>query len=192
MPTTPSPTLRALRAHHSRTPAWRAHEVNDAELRATLCAFRELSDEDWQRPTVCTGWTVRDMLAHVVGQYEELPALARPAPGPPSPADPPGLGPLAGHNECQIEDRRAIPGQELIGALADYAPRGCVPCGACRHRSAGSSARACSTPRPRPCPTTRWTTSTAFWSPATPGCTESTSAMPPDPSSSWTRTTGRS
>jgi uncharacterized protein (TIGR03083 family) len=26
-----------------------------------------LTDEDWQRPTDCTGWTVRDMVGHMVG-----------------------------------------------------------------------------------------------------------------------------
>lgn len=56
-----------------RTSGTRARLVNEAELRATLSTFRELSDEDWRKPTHCTGWTVRDMLAHTVGQYEELP-----------------------------------------------------------------------------------------------------------------------
>ena len=28
--------------------------------------LRELSDEDWQRPTACDGWTVRDIAAHLL------------------------------------------------------------------------------------------------------------------------------
>lgn len=118
---TATPSARTI----PRTSEELAREVNEAELRATLSTFRELPDEDWQRPTVCTGWTVRDMLAHVVGQYEELPRpwvavrrirRAR--------RTHPHLGRLDGHNESQIEDRQAVPGRELIGALAHYAPQG--------------------------------------------------------------------
>ncbi|WP_405810545.1 maleylpyruvate isomerase family mycothiol-dependent enzyme [Streptomyces sp. NBC_01520] len=108
-----------------RTSEARAREVNEAELRAVLTLCRELSDEDWRRPTACDGWTVRDILAHTVGQYEELPrpwvALRRIRR---AGRNHPHLGPLDGHNESQIEDRSAVPGQELIGALAHFAPQG--------------------------------------------------------------------
>lgn len=120
MPTTKPPAREV-----PRTSDGRAREVNEAELRATLSVYRELYDEDWQRRTACEGWTVRDMLAHIVGQYEELPrpwlALARIHR---ARRLHPRLGPLDGHNESQIEDRRAIPGRELIGDLAHYAPQG--------------------------------------------------------------------
>lgn len=110
-----------------RTTGTRARRVNEAELRATLSTFRELSDEDWRRPTVCDGWTVRDMLAHTVGQFEELPrpwvAVRRVRQ---AARTHPGLGPLDGHNEVQIEDRKAVPGPELIGALAHFAPQGLI------------------------------------------------------------------
>ena len=29
--------------------------------------FARVSDDDWQRPTPCTGWTVRDLVNHLVG-----------------------------------------------------------------------------------------------------------------------------
>ncbi|MEW2096408.1 maleylpyruvate isomerase family mycothiol-dependent enzyme [Streptomyces sp. NPDC012485] len=110
-----------------RTSGTRARLVNEAELRATLSTFRELSDEDWRRPTHCTGWTVRDMLAHTVGQYEELPRpwvavrrIRRAA------RTHPHLGRLDGHNEIQIEDRQAVQGRELIGALAHFAPQALI------------------------------------------------------------------
>lgn len=153
--TTATPSARTI----PRTSEERAREVNEAELRATLSTFRELSDEDWQRPTTCTGWTVRDMLAHIVGQYEELPRpwvsvrRIRQAG-----RTHPHLGPTDGHNESQIEDRRAVPGRELIGALAHYAPRACAHCAAYPRPSAGRCGSACSTRRPGPFPTTRWTT----------------------------------
>jgi uncharacterized protein (TIGR03083 family) len=110
-----------------RTSGTRARKVNEAELRATLSTFRELSDGDWRRPTVCDGWTVRDMLAHTVGQFEELPrpwvVLRRIRQ---AARTHPQLGRLDGHNECQIEDRKAVPGPELIGALAHFAPQGLI------------------------------------------------------------------
>ncbi|HEY9439048.1 MAG TPA: maleylpyruvate isomerase family mycothiol-dependent enzyme [Streptomyces sp.] len=119
------PSTKPLARNAHRTSEARARQVNEAELRATLSVYRELYDEDWQRPTACTGWTVRDMLAHVVGQYEELPrpwlTVRRVRRGRQTH---PRLGPHDGHNECQIEDRRAIPGRELIGELAHYAPQG--------------------------------------------------------------------
>ncbi|MGW7469484.1 maleylpyruvate isomerase family mycothiol-dependent enzyme [Streptomyces xantholiticus] len=108
-----------------RTSAARAHEVNEAEIRATLAMMGSLGTDAWSRPTACTGWTVRDMVAHEVGQYEELPkpwlmisrirhARQRH----------PGLGALDGHNESQIEDRRDVPGPELVREFARLAPRG--------------------------------------------------------------------
>lgn len=110
-----------------RTSGATARLVNEAELRATLSTFRELSDEDWRRPTACTGWTVRDMFAHTVGQYEELPRpwialrrIRRAA------RTHPHLGRRDGHNEAQIEDRQAVPGRELIGDLAHFAPQGLI------------------------------------------------------------------
>lgn len=118
-----TPSARAV----PRTTGTRARLVNEAELRATLTVFRELSDEDWRRPTPCTGWNVRDMLAHVVGQYEELSRpwvavrrIRRAA------RTHPRLGRLDGHNAVQIEDRKAVPGRELIGALAHFAPQGLI------------------------------------------------------------------
>ena len=122
MATTTSSARAIPRAYGTR-----ARLVNEAELRATLSTFRELSDEDWRRPTVCTGWTVRDMLAHTVGQYEELPrpwvAVRRIRQ---AARTHPHLGRLDGHNEIQIEDRKAVPGRELIGALAHFAPQGLI------------------------------------------------------------------
>lgn len=40
--------------------------------RADLAAFlTTLSAEEWQAPTLCAGWRVRDVVAHVIG-YDEL------------------------------------------------------------------------------------------------------------------------
>ena len=37
------------------------------ERQRLLDLFAELTDEDWQRPTVCAGWTVRDIGLHLLG-----------------------------------------------------------------------------------------------------------------------------
>lgn len=37
------------------------------ERRLLLDLFADLTEEDWQRPTVCAGWTVRDIGLHLLG-----------------------------------------------------------------------------------------------------------------------------
>lgn len=37
------------------------------ERKHLLDLFAQLTDEDWQRPTVCAGWTVRDIGLHLLG-----------------------------------------------------------------------------------------------------------------------------
>ncbi|SHW21377.1 DinB family protein [Mycobacteroides abscessus subsp. abscessus] len=45
------------------------------EERRDLAAYlRTLSDADWQAPTLCTEWSVKDVVSHVVS-YEELSVL---------------------------------------------------------------------------------------------------------------------
>ncbi|MEY9968382.1 uncharacterized protein (TIGR03083 family) [Streptacidiphilus sp. MAP12-16] len=108
-----------------RTSAARARMVNEAEIRASLAMLGSLDTEAWSRPTACTGWTVRDMAAHEVGQFEELPKpwlmitrirRAR--------RTHPELGALDGHNASQVEDRGEAPGERLVEEFARIAPRG--------------------------------------------------------------------
>ncbi|MFH8572782.1 maleylpyruvate isomerase family mycothiol-dependent enzyme [Streptomyces sp. NPDC017993] len=108
-----------------RTPPARAREVNAAEVRATLDTLRALAPADWSLDTACAGWTVRDVTAHMVGQLEELPRpwlmigrtlRAR--------RRYPRLTPLHGHNQCQVDDRRSVPPQDLIALLSRFGPQG--------------------------------------------------------------------
>jgi uncharacterized protein (TIGR03083 family) len=48
-----------------------AATVTGAELDAFLAAARNLDDGDWAKPTDCPEWTVKDLVAHVVGHCEE-------------------------------------------------------------------------------------------------------------------------
>jgi len=45
------------------------------ERRLLLELFAKLSEEDWQRPTVCAGWSVRDIGLHLLG--DDIGYLAR-------------------------------------------------------------------------------------------------------------------
>ena len=95
-----------------------------AELRATVAVLRQLNDEQWRRPTDCTGWTVRDLGAHLLGQYQaqaspsvmirRLRAARRNYPDIPR---------LAGQNQQQIDDLRDLSTHELIAAIEQTGPR---------------------------------------------------------------------
>jgi uncharacterized protein (TIGR03083 family) len=39
----------------------------EAEIGRVLALVDDLRTDEWQRPTDCTGWTVRDMLGHLLG-----------------------------------------------------------------------------------------------------------------------------
>ncbi|WP_078632509.1 maleylpyruvate isomerase family mycothiol-dependent enzyme, partial [Streptomyces resistomycificus] len=118
--TTPAVSARDI----PRTSAARARTVNDAEVRASLAMMGSLDSGAWSMPTACTGWTVRDMVAHEIGQFEELPKpwlmvtrvrRAR--------RTHPELGALDGHNESQVEDRGQAPGERLVAEFARIAPK---------------------------------------------------------------------
>jgi uncharacterized protein (TIGR03083 family) len=56
--------------NHERSMMDLAHEE-----RADLAAYLQtLTDDDWRAPSLCYGWSVKDVVAHVVS-YEELGAL---------------------------------------------------------------------------------------------------------------------
>jgi uncharacterized protein (TIGR03083 family) len=59
--------------------------------------LRGLDDEDWQRPTICPGWSVKDIAAHVLGDHAGR--LARHRDGFPA------LGPRAGEAFPAFIDR---------------------------------------------------------------------------------------
>ena len=70
----------ARAAHLAQTDpdAARAHAV--AEYAALVAMVDELAASDWDRPTDCTEWRVRELVAHVAGACEEacrLPVMLR-------------------------------------------------------------------------------------------------------------------
>src|SRR4029453_9666924 len=94
-------------------------EVATAELQASLALLTGLDDRDWARPTDCAGWTVHDLIAHMVGQYQGLASLwvhlrrhrrAR--------RRYPALSRLDADNRQQIDDLGGHSGRELVAMLA--------------------------------------------------------------------------
>ena len=60
--------------------------VVHAERRALAADLAALTPEQWQTPSLCTGWSVHDVLAHMVATAKETPAgffrrMAGPASG---------------------------------------------------------------------------------------------------------------
>jgi uncharacterized protein (TIGR03083 family) len=99
--------------------------ASTAELHASLALLRKLDDQDWARPTDCPGWTVTDVVAHMVGQYQEqarfLTMLRRLRLGH---RNYPDRSRLDAHNQQQIDDLAGLAPAELIESMATQGPRG--------------------------------------------------------------------
>jgi uncharacterized protein (TIGR03083 family) len=98
-----------------------AHVLLRAELERFLVLVKSLGADDWGKPTACTAWTVRDILAHQAGgyasgtsyrelihQYSRLPKQ--------------GQLPEDAVNETQLSDRRGKSPAELIAELQSVGP----------------------------------------------------------------------
>lgn len=106
------------------TPRAAAAAQSMEEYAALLASLRTLPSSAWSAPTDCTGWTVRDIVAHVVGAAEEsarpwvqarhyLPALVR---------DRSRLL-VDKVNDAQLADRRTAAPDELMAELESLAPK---------------------------------------------------------------------
>lgn len=101
-----------------------AARLATAQHNAMLVLLRDLEDRDWDRPTDCARWTVRDVVAHLVGALVESARLrtairhgvvAKRRHG--------DLSPLDGLNEAQVDDRRGWPADRLIADFERFAPK---------------------------------------------------------------------
>jgi uncharacterized protein (TIGR03083 family) len=108
------------------TPGRDADELARATYTALLTDLAELTQTDWRRPTDCTGWTVRDMVAHLVGAAEghgSLPIfVSQYTWGVRHRKDFGGSG-LDAMNQKQINDQQALDDAALTARLVDLAPR---------------------------------------------------------------------
>lgn len=92
------------------------------ELNRFLAVVESLSGADWQQPTDCTEWSVRDILAHQAGSYAsnaswaEFMRQGRAKPGP-------GQLKVDAINARQLADRADRSPAELISELRRVGPR---------------------------------------------------------------------
>lgn len=95
-----------------------------AEVEALTALLAGLPDDEWSRPTASAGWTVHDMVAHLVGQHVES---ARPwtIPGKLKQARRrfPGRSTLDAHNALQILEHGPRTPDELRGLLQRFGPK---------------------------------------------------------------------
>jgi uncharacterized protein (TIGR03083 family) len=81
----------------------------------------ELSDAEWDAPTECVGWSVRDQLSHVIGTELWLLGHASPPPVDPAPAH--VHNPIGEQNEAWVEERRGRPGIAVLDEFIEVTGR---------------------------------------------------------------------
>ena len=55
--------------------ASRTTDLLEETLRATIDVGQQLSDDEWELPTDCPGWTVKDHVSHLIGTERMLQGL---------------------------------------------------------------------------------------------------------------------
>lgn len=81
----------------------------------------ELRPEEWTLLTECPGWTVRDVLAHMVGT--ELTLLGTQAPPVPDPMPDHVHNPIGAGNEAWVAARRPLPAEDVLTEFRDVTER---------------------------------------------------------------------
>jgi uncharacterized protein (TIGR03083 family) len=97
-----------------------------AERRALLALLAELTDEEWFRPTVCSGWTVHDVALHLLGVDVQFLSGGRDSFGGPPGSVPTGdltdwatlVAYINGRNAVWVEATRRISPRRLRELLA--------------------------------------------------------------------------
>jgi uncharacterized protein (TIGR03083 family) len=78
---------------------------------STVRLCDDLGPEEWDRPTDCPGWSVRDQLAHVIGTESALMGRATP----PAAGDAAHIkNPMGALNEAWVASFRGRPGREVL------------------------------------------------------------------------------
>jgi uncharacterized protein (TIGR03083 family) len=96
------------------------------EYRRLVPLLRSLAPGDWRRPTACEGWTVHDMVAHLLGAAESnasIPESVRQLLRGRRWARVERRPLVDGINEIQIADRRHLRPEELTARLEQIADR---------------------------------------------------------------------
>lgn len=86
-------------------------------VRATIALAETFGEDDWKRPTECPGWSVQDVVSHLVG-VELLLLGDDPAPGHALPDDLPHVRNDFGRMlEAAVDARRSRTGPEVLAEL---------------------------------------------------------------------------
>lgn len=97
------------------------------ELDAFVRLLGELSPEDWDRPTPCALWTVRDVVAHQAGHVQMGAGLrgfvAQLNPRATSPYRKRGMSMLDALNQHQVDIRKGLPVEDVVAEVRDGTPR---------------------------------------------------------------------
>jgi uncharacterized protein (TIGR03083 family) len=84
-------------------------------------ACDRLGPTQWELPTDCPGWTVRDQVAHLIGVERML--LGEPPPAPLASLPDHVRNPFAELNEPWVEARRRVPGNEVLAEFISVTGR---------------------------------------------------------------------
>jgi uncharacterized protein (TIGR03083 family) len=91
------------------------------EWEAIVGLAEDLVDAEWELPSECPGWTVRDVLSHLIG-IERV--LLGEAPPPALTELPPHVeNEVGARNEAWVASRRSRPGREVLGEFRDVTAR---------------------------------------------------------------------
>jgi len=97
------------------------------ELQAFLSLLDQLEPGDWERPTACTRWNVRDVVAHQAGHIQMGAGLrgffAQASPLANRGYRRSGMNQLDALNQAEVERRRELPIEEVIAELREGTPR---------------------------------------------------------------------
>lgn len=101
-----------------------------AELAAFLALLDQLEGADWEKPTACTLWSVRDLVAHQAGHAQMGSGLAgfiaQANPRLTRPYRKRGMSTLDALNQAQVDRRRDLPIEQVIAELRDGTARSIV------------------------------------------------------------------
>ncbi|HWH32698.1 MAG TPA: maleylpyruvate isomerase family mycothiol-dependent enzyme [Egibacteraceae bacterium] len=100
------------------------YRIARAELDASIAFYAALGAQEWDAPTACAPWRVREMVAHMVGAMDEsirfrvlLRHVRQGRRRYPDKSD------LDALNEAQVDERRDWPPEALLRAFRDLGPR---------------------------------------------------------------------
>lgn len=127
MAATMTPTAPAQRAAAIPAPGHaEAAGMAAVELDRFLALLEGLAPEDWARPTACTLWNVREVVAHQAGSYARMASWAefRRQVGRAArrPYQARGMSQLDAMNQLQVDDRCDCSPAELIAELRRVGP----------------------------------------------------------------------